>query len=262
MPRVVNAILAFILIFITISYAAPAESVAQITPNIAFSIGEKLTFRIRYGAIVAGKANMAVKDTIQYEGKSCLHIETVAKSNNFFSKIFKVRDTVTTYVDSAGLFSRYFEQHLREGHYKADRWAKYDQHNHIVYTHKKDTLAAPKNVMDILASFYYVRTQKMAPGDTLFLANHSGKHIYTLAIIAHRRETIEVKAGKFNCLVVEPLLVEEGGIFKHDGRMLIWLSDDSVKMPVQMKSKVSFIGSITTELIKYKGVAEKRLAKW
>lgn len=262
MPRFVNAILAFILIFITISYTAPAESAGPIISNSAFSIGEKLTFRIRYGAIVAGKANMAVKKAIQYEGNPCLHIETVAKSNDFFSRIFRVRDTVTTYVDSAGLFSRYFEQHLREGHYNADRWAKYDQVNQIVYTHKKDTLAAPKNVMDILASFYYVRTQQMAPGDTLYLANHSGKRIYTLAVIVHRRETIKVQAGKFNCLVVEPKLVEEGGIFKHDGRMLIWLSDDGVKMPVQMKSKVSFIGSITTELINYKGVAKKRLAKW
>ena len=116
--------------------------------------------------------------------------------------------------------------------------------------------------MDILASFYYIRTQTMVPGDTLRVANHSGRNIYTLAVIVHRRETIKVQAGKFNCLVVEPLLVEEGGIFKHDGRLLVWLSDDPIKMPVQMKSKVSFIGSITTELTHYTGLDEKRLAKW
>jgi hypothetical protein len=63
------------------------------------------------------------------------------------------------------------------------------------------------------------------------------------------RETIKTPAGKFNCVVIEPLL-KAGGIFKNNGRLVIWLTDDERRMPVLMKSKVA-IGSVKVVLQEY-----------
>jgi hypothetical protein len=61
-----------------------------------------------------------------------------------------------------------------------------------------------------------------------------------------RRENVEVPAGTFRCLVVEPLL-KSAGLFKQEGSLTIWLTDDARRMPVLMKSKVA-VGSIAAEL--------------
>lgn len=239
----------------------PAQSFGRTISNNAFHIGENLEFRVRYGMVVAGSSRMGVDDTVRINGNLCYKLVTEAYSSKFFSNFFKVEDRVISYADKAGLFSWFFEQHLREGRYKADRWAQYNQRENLVYTHKKDTLKVPPYVNDILSSFYLVRTQKLVVGDTLFIQNHANKKIYPMAVIVHGKENIEVKAGKFRCLVVEPV-VTEGGLFKHEGKLTIWFSDDEKKIPVQMKSKVSFLGSITAELTDIKGVDKKKLARW
>ena len=39
----------------------------------------------------------------------------------------------------------------------------------------------------------------------------------------HGKETVEVPAGKFDCIIVEPL-VQEGGLFKSEGSILVWMT--------------------------------------
>ena len=107
-------------------------------------------------------------------------------------------------------------------------------------------------VLDILAAFYYVRTQKLQEGESIYLTNHEKKKVNKLEVRVYKKETVEVEAGKFECLVVEPLLFGEG-IFKQKGRLKVWLTNDQYKIPVQMKSKV-IVGSITTELTKIEGI--------
>ena len=60
-------------------------------------------------------------------------------------------------------------------------------------------------------------------------------------------------AGEFRCIKLEPM-VEEGGLFKSEGSILVWLTDDQIKMPVKVKSRV-LIGSIDADLSKYSGLA-------
>ena len=66
------------------------------------------------------------------------------------------------------------------------------------------------------------------------------------------RQELEVEAGTFNTVVVEPL-VKEGGLFKSEGRIVIWLTDDELKIPIRVNTKV-VIGSIDTELREYSGL--------
>jgi hypothetical protein len=52
--------------------------------------------------------------------------------------------------------------------------------------------------------------------------------------------------------MIEPL-VQEGGLFKSDGQILIWVTDDARKMPVKVATKIP-IGYVTAELTKYQGL--------
>jgi hypothetical protein len=76
--------------------------------------------------------------------------------------------------------------------------------------------------------------------------------VYDLDVRYLGKETIEVPAGKFECIVVEPL-VKEGGLFKSEGSIIIYITNDEAKMPVRVKTKV-IIGSINADLTSYEGV--------
>jgi hypothetical protein len=236
------------------AYFDASQSIDRVVANNAFSVGEKLTFVIRYGIITAGSSTMSIPQITKINGNEVYRIVTEARSSAFFSAFYKVRDRVESYIDRNGLFTWRFEKHLREGNYKADRYVEYDQVNGWAISNKKDTIQIPPCVQDILSSFYYIRTQKLEVGKSLFIDNHADNKLYPLEVKVHKKERIKVKAGEFDCVVVEPIL-RASGLFKSKGRLIIWLTDDERKIPVQMKSKI-FVGYITAELKEMEGIKE------
>jgi len=227
----------------------PAAPLDRPVDNIAFGVGEHLEFDVGYGFINAGTASMDVAQLIEYQGRPAYQIKTRAQSNSFFSTFFKVDDRVETIMDAIGLFSWRFEKNLREGGYEADRTYTFDQRDNLVY-YEGDTIETPPFVQDPLSVLYFVRTQDLEVGTSIFVDNFTDGELYPLEVRVVDREQITVEAGTFDCVVVEPLL-QAAGVFKHEGKLRVWLTDDRLKMPVLMKSKV-LVGSITAELTDYK----------
>ena len=233
--------------------------------NNAFRTGEKLTFKVRYGFVRAGTATMSVLKETMLDDKPVYHIQTTAESVSPFSWVYEVNDVVNSFLDREGLFSWRFEKMLREGGYEADMFVDYlpeDSLAKVRFIRYKDEkeeslydVKVPPFAMDVLAAFYYIRTRPLRIGDIISLVNHDNKKVYNLEVHVYMRETIDTAAGTFRCLKVEPLLKGEG-IFKQKGRLLVWLTDDEYKIPVQMTSEV-VVGHITTELEKIEGVKHK-----
>jgi len=219
--------------------------------NKVWGIGESLVFSVDYGFYKAGTATMKVLATKEVNGGQCYHIETTASSNDFISKFYKVRDVVNSYIDISGLFSRRFEKKLKEGKYKSNRYIDF-YHDRLIALNTKEKYALteiPIYVQDILSSLYFLRTFDLKVGREEFIEVYADGKVYPLKVIVHRREKITVPAGKFQCLVVEPILKSEG-IFKQKGKLMVWLTDDERKIPVKMTSKI-LIGSIGTNLESY-----------
>lgn len=221
------------------------DPIGRYVENLSFGINEKLSFDINYGFINAGTAAMEVKNIIEYEGRPCYQILSTANSNKFFSSFYKVDDRIETIVDAVGLFSWRFEKDLSEGSYKSLRQYSFDQINHTT-VYKKDTFEVAPYVQDALSMLYYARTQPLEVGKSLWVDNFIDGKVYKTEIKVLKKETVDVEAGEFDCLVVEPLL-NSAGVFKHEGSLKVWMTDDKLKMPVMMKSKV-LVGSITAEL--------------
>ncbi len=117
--------------------------------------------------------------------------------------------------------------------------------NRATYTNGK-IFSFLEGSQDVLSAFYFVRSQALVPGMMLIVPNHTDGKNYPLQVRVLRRETVTVPAGRFTCVVVEPLL-KSAGLFKQEGNLTIWLTDDARRMPVLMKSKVA-VGSIAAEL--------------
>jgi hypothetical protein len=228
------------------SSAGPLDRVID---NVAFGVGEKLTFDINYGFINAGTASIEVAKVVEYQSRPAYQIISRAESNSFFSTFYKVDDKIESITDATGLFSWRFEKTLREGGFKADRVSTFDQEKHLVYD-GKDTIEVKPFVQDALSVMYFVRTQPLEVGKSITVDDYVDGKNYAVEVRVLRKETISVKAGSFDCLVVEPL-TSAVGVFKNEGKLTVWLTDDRLRMPVLMKSKI-LVGSVSAELTDFK----------
>ncbi len=230
------------------SVSAALPDTFRVLPNQAFGVGEKLTFIIRWGPVHAGEAVMEVPEIRKYRGRQVYLIRSTARTNRTFSAFFKVRDRVESLMDVWGLFSWHFEKHLREGKFMADIEENFDQRRHFVVS-RGDTIYVAPYVQDVLSSLYFIRTRPLVVGDPIAVVNYADHKVYPLEVKILRKEDVKVRAGKFHCIVIEPIL-KSTGIFQQKGKLTVWLTDDKFHMPVLMKSKV-VVGSFVAELKKF-----------
>lgn len=220
----------------------------EVLPAVAqpFRAGESLRFSVQYGFIKAGSAWLEVPEVTTWNGQPVWRLVARAESNGFFDKMYKVRNRIESFWDRDSLFSwRYFEDR-HEGHFKANDTLWFDPAVRQVRYKNGQTYDVPAHVQDALSAFYFTRFQSLPLGGSVQFDYHASRKSAPMEVRVLGRQTVKTPAGKFNCVVIEPLL-KAGGIFKNKGRLVIWLTDDERRMPVLMKSKV-MIGSISVVL--------------
>lgn len=258
LPVFVLAVIAFAG-FVPEAESGNKDNVFRYVPNEAYGFGERLEYKVGYKFITAGYGYFEIlPEPITRYGRKCYDIRFQVRSRKELEFLYKVKDYYRTVLDIGGIFPWEFEQHIREGKYKRDFYASFDQVNNkaIVQHKKKDKYYdTPEYVHDIVSAFFYVRTMDIGsmPKDTVFfLQNFYKDTTYQLGVRIRGKQTVEVDAGKFRCVVVEPMVVE-GGLFKSEGKILIWLTDDERKIPVKVATKI-LIGYVGAELIRYRGL--------
>lgn len=233
------------------SLATAGDPKAHVVP---FTAGEHLRFVIRYGVIHAGFATLNVDEGPVVKGRPTWKISSKAWSNKVMDVLYPVRDRNESWMDQKGLYSHHFEQDLREGSYAAKRWIDYNygtkqfvrvEERKGKQSRKDGPIPGP--VQDVFSSLYYARALPLEVGKTYEFVTNSDNKNWTLVLNVIKRETVNVKAGKFSCLRVEPVMQSEG-IFKNKGQLLVWLTDDDKRTPVLIRTHIS-IGAVTAELI-------------
>lgn len=226
----------------------------RLRPNEAFGPGEYLEYEVGYGFIKAGVATLEVRREVNYKGFKSLELVSTAKSYPALAKLYYVEDYNYSVLDYHGIFPWRYQKDVHEGRYKAFRWADFDQKNRKIFT-AKDTLEASDFVQDALTALYYTRTLPLKVGETVSMEVFSDGKKYNLEVSVLKKEKVTVPAGTFRTVVVEPLL-KTPGIFQQTGKIKVWLTDDRLRLPVLMKSRV-LIGSISAQLKVFK-LGERR----
>lgn len=237
-------------------YYAKETTSSKATPKW---FGEELKFDISWSFITAGKAQLNSSKLVEADGKKMYLLEAYAQSYPVIDAFFKVRDINMSWISEDLTHSTGYWQSVKEGSYARDEWLifNYDEHSYTI--HKKDKKGNIEHkdhnfegnkIVDMLSSLYFVRSQELPlKGEVFFDIVNRGEQ-YPLKVVVLGKEKVKVKAGKFNCIVVEPMLSGEG-IFVSKGKSLkVWLTDDEYKMPVKMAVEV-FIGSVKAELTEY-----------
>lgn len=226
-----------------------SEPTSTVAPTV-FGPGELMEFSIDYGLVNAGTATLEVVGLTEHNGRQVYNIESKAHSNRFFSAFYKVRDKVVSYIDVETLGSAYFHKRLREGDYRKSVEIDFDHTANLARYRDGRTFEILPGTHDVLSAFFYIRNLDLAPGKVYSVPAHSSRRTYDLRVIVHGRETIEVEAGTYVCFVVEPV-IEGEGLFKHEGKLTLYITDDEFRVPVLIKTKVP-VGSIDVQLTDYR----------
>ena len=245
-PPRIRTTLALLLGLAAAVSAAGEEAAA---PTV-FGPGERMEFSIDYGVVNAGDGSLEVVGLLEHGGRRVYHIESKANSNRFFSAFYRVRDKVVSYIDVATLGSVYFHKRLREGDYKKTVEIDFDHEANLARYRDGREFEILPGTHDVLSAFFFVRNLDLEPGKVYSVPAHSSRKTYDLQVIVHGRETVEVEAGTYTCYVVEPR-IEGDGLFKHEGKLTLYISDDAFRVPVLMKAKVP-VGSIDVQLTSYR----------
>lgn len=215
--------------------------------NKAFSAGEKLVFAVKYFNITAGFGILEVKDIIDYKGRKVYQLEATARTSPFFENFYRVRDIITSYFDVKGLFSWKYSKHLEEGSYRHDSYMEFFHKEGFAIKSDGTKCEIPAFVQDVLSEFYYFRAMYDRKQEEFYINVASDEcKVYQILVKKLRHEKVTVDAGEFNCIVIQPFLKYEG-IFRQQGDVWIWLTDDDYLMPVLVKSKI-VIGTIDAVL--------------
>jgi hypothetical protein len=230
-----------------------AARLAELEPRDtdAFSVGERLAFSVRYGPVRAGECRLEVLPEVTVNGRPCWYLVGTATSSDFFSSVFKVDDRLESYLDTEYLLPWRSTKVLNEGSYHTNQRVELDQVNRMATYHDGTTIPLDPEAQDILSVLYHVRTLDLRPGFSDVIRVHADKKNVDLEVRVLGRERVETPRGTFDCLVVEPLIRLDTGLYDSEkGKLVMYLTDDARKLPVLFKIKV-FFGSIILTLTDY-----------
>jgi hypothetical protein len=222
---------------------------------IPFGLGEQIVMHVSFGIIPAGKAKLEVVDTVRIDDQLTYHVVSTARSAKGFDWIYKVRDSIETWIDADSIYTHKFRKKLREGNYKDEKLVLFNLADSTVSWwddgNSRDPIEVEPYIQDVFSAGFKTRTLPLVVGDTLYIRTHDVKKTYDLLVIVHARETVETLAGTFDCFKCEPIQ-KSGGLFKKErkARLFVWVTTDDRRIPVMMTSKASF-GTFTVQLESY-----------
>ncbi len=250
LPRVACAIL--ILLYCTNGFA-PAQQ--PLEKSSRFPYPEKLSYRIEWRMITAGAASVEMSHGTPADWQTTLNLE----SAGLVTRLYKVLDTykvtsrddfcATNSVLDAQEGKRHTITHLtfENTRHKVD----YDQRDVLKNSTAKKELDIAPCTYEIAGALQALREMNLQPGKWATLPVTDGKKLAYAKIEAQARESVNVEGKTYQTIRYE-LFIFDNVLYKRKGRMLMWLSDDADRLPVQFRLQMGFpIGSVTVQLEKH-----------
>lgn len=222
-----------------------------VSPATALSMPERLVYDVGWTGLNAATAvhELAVKGDE-------LHIVSTTRSSGWLNTVFSIDDKAESVLtrgsgDRFGV-PKYYKVKIKEGRYRSLKEARFDPERLSVDTkdllNKTDkTDAISSKTFDSLSCIYFIRSLDLVPGKSVFVDIYDCKRLWNTEVKVLRREEITTPLGTFKTLVVKPLLKSADGVVARSGDITVWLTDDSLRIPVMMTTKVK-VGKITATL--------------
>lgn len=226
--------------------ALPAQDSISLPENAAkvpWSLGERLTYDVRFGFIKAGTAEMTLRGIELVRGRPVWHGRFTVRGGYL---ALRVDDVLETWMDAVTLSSLRFEQDFKEIGRERRRLYEIFPERQVYQQAGKPERPSVADPLDDGSFLYFIRTVPLEVGQTYEFNRYFIPDRNPVRIRVLRQERVQVPAGTFDCIVLQPI-IKTKGIFSENGQAEIWLTADDRRIMVQMKSKLPF-GSLNLYL--------------
>jgi len=229
---------------------------SQVDPAILstiFSGTETLHYSVSWsGGVKIGDIYMEIRPV-----KSKQDAYTIAakvKDYGPLKLIYPVNDTFRCYVSGPMKLPYRYEVLQKEG-YRSDtrRLTLYDQQlRSVKYQRNQESpLQFDLNgtVYNEFASFIISRALRFQEGEEIMVPTFADKKRREVQVSLIKREQRNTLFGSKGTLKIKPKM-DFKGLYNKSGDTILWLTDDTCRVPVEIHSKVA-VGSLVAELVEY-----------
>lgn len=211
---------------------------------------DRLTFDIEWRLIHAGTAVIEAEKS---------HASLLLESAGMVSTLLKIHDVYRVdYEDPFCATGAVMDSQEGKRHHETK--ITYDRSaNRATYLERdvlKDAVLhtgeveIPGCVQEVVGAFLKLRGMTVEPGQSVQIPMSNGQKSATVKIDAQERETVKTPLGSFKTIRFEANMMN-GVIYSRKGRAFVWLTDDALHLPVQIRLRVQFpIGTVTLQLAK------------
>ena len=253
----------FICSFLIVFTVACSSILAQTAPKVEFyKVGESLSYEGKFSKLLLRGIEVAdLNFTVENVPNSKNYlVKSEATSKGTLIKLFRFKfyQTIESTVDGEKFQILKTIKHDEQGSRVRDSQAIFDYKDKKVIYVESDpqdvarpprTVATPleKDTQDLVTGIYMLRRLPLAVGKTFELNITDSGLVYKIPVRVTARERQKSILGKTWCFRVEPEVFGANRLIEKDGNMIIWITDDSRRIPVRSQIN-STIGRIEVKL--------------
>ncbi|WP_258101644.1 DUF3108 domain-containing protein [Marinoscillum pacificum] len=232
--------------------------------DVAFPLGEKITFKVQYGWFTLGEASMSLGDELVYKnGKAHYSSKIEAGTVGMFSWLAGIENNYQGIVAVDNYKVIESEKHLNERDGKYDQWNVFDYKAMKTYVKeinpdKKDIVKTYEvdlttNTYDIHGTYMYLRSQlgqKFKKGDSLMFKTYWHTKLYNFGMEYGGEEKIKFNGDKvkvkkyYGLFPISKTFPEERAV------TVYILEKDGLGIPLLIEAQMR-IGKVRCELKNY-----------
>ena len=244
------------------SAPVPVEAVSDESSAASawtFATGETARYSVAIGRLRLGKARLAVEGLETIAGHEVVRTALSVEGGPPF---FRVESQLSSWIDPGLLRSVRFERKIREGpkryrdryvldqesgSYTAERWS--EDLEAFQPSAAEESGPMPADAIDEIAVLYLVRTLPLEPGDEYRLERYFKPRSNPVVVRVLKREEIRVPAGRFQTILVEPIIPELEA-FQAKNKPRVWITDDERRIIVKLQTSAP-VGPVALNLTDY-----------
>lgn len=223
-------------------------------------LGERLRYKMEYLNLTVATLDFYLAPEMEFGNSTFFHLEISAKSGGAATWLFSVNNRYEIDIEQQTLLPARVHKIIRQKNVAYHRTITFDHRQHQAACNDSLTWPIPENCYDYFSMLYFLRTQPLAPADTLrFYLDSEYRLSNVEVIVLKERKSISVPAGRFEAI---PLSIKfmagarTSRPWKTDlltnrltapgSELLVYLSDDRQRYPLKILYQQT---SVQTQII-------------
>lgn len=214
---------------------------------------QELVYHVAWNRIPVGSITARIKGPFEWEGREVYKAEVATHSNRFLSRIFRVEDVFTSYMDAEDFTSIRFEADRKEGSFRRHTVVTYDHEEGRSKTRNLTDgsvkyASIEPGAKDPLSAVCYFMQSAVSPGEDIEITVHLNEENYQVYVSIEPPDEIYLPPGRTElAFKVQPFAKLEGEPVEK-GRAWIYLSADRRRIPLFGVARIPF-GRVTATLV-------------